>query len=94
MCLAISAANKKGNISTIGQLHNLPVPNTVYIKTLTENKFKDYDKHYEHVQPIVDLIENNKDNTNNKDKKDNTKNTNKKAKTSKNKKNNNMCNIQ
>ena len=83
MCLAISAANKKGNISTVGQLHNLPVPNTVYIKTLTENKFKDYDKYYEHVQPIVDLIENK------------TNNTNKKAKTPKNKKNNNsMCSIQ
>ena len=56
MCLAISAANMKGNILVKGQLHDLPIPSTVYDSSLTQDKFKDYDKYYKHVESIVSLF--------------------------------------
>lgn len=79
MCLAISAANMKGNILVKGQLHDLPIPSTVYDSSLTQDKFKDYDKYYKHVESIVSLFKNS---------------TTKITNNSKSKKNNNSCCIQ
>ena len=98
MCIAISAANRKGNVLIKGQLHNLPIPNTVYLESLTENKFKDFDKNYLHIENIINAINNKKYNSsiNNQDEQKKTSKTKvpKDSKKVKKYHNNSNCSIQ